>query len=122
MKLLDTNILIYSGEDQYSTLLLPYVIDSNNMVSSISKIETLGFSRITANQIHFFNNIFQLIDVLAVNENIIEQAILLRQQRKMSLGDAIIAATALENNATLVTRNTSDFDWIIGLELENPFS
>ncbi len=39
----------------------------------------------------------------------------------MSLGDAIIAATALEYNATLVTRNTSDFDWISDLILENPF-
>jgi toxin FitB len=66
-------------------------------------------------------NVFQIIDVLAVNENIVEKAISLRQQRKMSLGDAIIAATALEYNATLVTRNSSDFDWINNLMLENPF-
>jgi tRNA(fMet)-specific endonuclease VapC len=39
--------------------------------------------------------------------------------RRMGTNDLRIAAIALENNATLVTRNTSDFGLIHGLRTEN---
>jgi predicted nucleic acid-binding protein len=51
---------------------------------------------------------------------IIAQAIALRQQKKMGLGDALIAATALVHGLTLVTRNVKDFRWIDGLNLLDP--
>ena len=35
--------------------------------------------------------------------------------------DAIIAATALESQATLITRNADDFKKIENLEIMNPF-
>jgi predicted nucleic acid-binding protein len=38
----------------------------------------------------------------------------------MSLGDAIIAATALENDCVLWTANIEDFAHIDGLRLRNP--
>jgi toxin FitB len=52
---------------------------------------------------------------------VIQKSTLLRQQRKMTLGDSLIAATALIYNQTLITRNDKDFDWIDGLKLINPF-
>jgi len=51
----------------------------------------------------------------------IEQAIQLRQQKKMKLGNAIIAATAVAYGIPLVTRNEEDFQHIAGLDLKNPF-
>jgi hypothetical protein len=39
----------------------------------------------------------------------------------MSLGDALVAGTALAHGLTLVTRNVEDFQWIQGLSLLNPF-
>ena len=51
---------------------------------------------------------------------IIQQAILLRQMRKMSPGDALIAATALHFGYELYTRNVTDFNWITGLSIVNP--
>jgi len=39
----------------------------------------------------------------------------------MTLGDALIAGTALSHNLKLVTRNIADFQWIAGLTLYNPF-
>lgn len=38
----------------------------------------------------------------------------------MTLGDAIIAGTALIYELTLVTRNVTDFRWIPELNLLNP--
>jgi predicted nucleic acid-binding protein len=52
---------------------------------------------------------------------VIERAIRLRQQKKMKLGDAIIAATALEFGLPLVTRNVDDFKHVAELEIINPF-
>ena len=40
----------------------------------------------------------------------------------MSLGDALIAATALELGLTLVTHNVRDYRWIAGLELLDPLA
>jgi len=57
----------------------------------------------------------------AVTPECIDHAVALRRQQKISLGDALIAATALANSLTLVTRNARDFQWIAGLALLNPF-
>jgi predicted nucleic acid-binding protein len=38
----------------------------------------------------------------------------------MSLGDAIVAGTALTHKLELVTRNVRDFSWIQGLMITNP--
>jgi len=40
----------------------------------------------------------------------------------MSLGDAIVAATALEHRQTLVTRNSKDFDRVEGLKVVDPLA
>lgn len=50
------------------------------------------------------------------------EAIRLRQQKALGLGDAIIAATAVVHAQTLATRNTDDFAWIPGLRLWNPLA
>lgn len=40
----------------------------------------------------------------------------------MSLGDALIAATALVYRRKLITRNMADFAWIAGLALLDPYA
>ena len=62
---------------------------------------------------------FRLARVLPLSQAVLDQAVALRQQRKMSLGDALVAGTALAHGLTLVTRNVEDFHWIQGLSLLN---
>ncbi len=58
--------------------------------------------------------------VLAVDADVVRQTILLRQQCRTKLPDAIVAATALVHGLVLVSRNTSDFQRINGLTVVNP--
>lgn len=58
--------------------------------------------------------------ILPLSEAVLDQAVKLRQLRKITLGDALVAATALVHSLTLVTRNTKDFEWIPNLSLLNP--
>jgi predicted nucleic acid-binding protein len=46
----------------------------------------------------------------------------LRRERRMSIADALIAATALERGLTLVTRNRRDFEGVSGLGVLDPDS
>lgn len=120
MYLIDTNILIYSGDPAYAPLLLPFVTDTANSVSLVSHIETLGFQRITPAQINYFSHLFKILQILPIDSAIAQEAILIRQNRKMTLGDAIIAATALVHNLEIVTRNITDFTGIPNIRVLNP--
>lgn len=50
--------------------------------------------------------------MLPLNSAILDRAVSLRQQRRMSLGDSLIAGTALAHGLTLLTHNVDDFRWI----------
>jgi predicted nucleic acid-binding protein len=69
----------------------------------------------------YWEAFFRLVRVLPLSPAVLDEAVALRQQRKMSLGDALVAGTALAHRLTLVTRNVEDFQWIQGLSLLNPF-
>jgi predicted nucleic acid-binding protein len=90
--------------------------------SIISEIEVLGFHKISEQDTQDAKNFFNSIHIFDLNREISNEAIRLRQKKNISLGDAIIAATALINDLPLVTANTADFKWIKNLELINPLS
>lgn len=120
MNLLDSNIVIYAGQAGHQwlqQLLNPLPC----AVSVATKIEVLGYHALTPADKVDLESFFDARLNLEATHAIAERAVILRQQRKMGLGDSIIAATALEHDLLLVTRNTDDFDWIPGLRLWNPF-
>ena len=119
MTILDSNLIIYSALPEYGYL-RPLMMDSQNYTSIFSKIEVLGFHRLDEKSKRYFEGVFYSLEKLAITDEIFENAILLRQQRKMSAGDAIIASTALHHDFTLYTRNIIDFDWIPNIRLFNP--
>ncbi|OAI15928.1 hypothetical protein A1507_12650 [Methylomonas koyamae] len=120
--LLDSNILIYAVLPQYASLRQWFAQQANLGVSEISRLEVLGYHRLTETDKRDFRRMFNTLMVYPIYSVVIDSAIHLRQQRKMSVGDAIIAATALENRQTLVTRNIQDFTWVEGLKVVNPLS
>lgn len=60
------------------------------------------------------------VQVLPLDEPVIQQTIALRQQHRVKLPDAIIAATALTHGQPLLTRNVVDFRRVAGLVLIDP--
>lgn len=118
--LLDSNIIIYAHKPEYQNI-RDFLKNKQVTASAISYIEALGYPLISAEEKDSLQRFFSLAILLPVSENVILTATELRQQKKMSLGDAVIAATALIYHETLVTRNVDDFDWIAQLKIVNPF-
>lgn len=119
MILLDSNILIYSCQTDYSYL-KPLVLDTKNSVSHISKLEVLGFPQLTDIEKQYFENVFKILNIMPMNEAVINKAIELRQKFKMKSNDSIIAATALLHGMDVYTRNVDDFKNVAGLQVINP--
>ncbi len=117
--LLDSNIIIYGSLPKYKDL-RELIRKHSPKVSAVSHIEVLGYHQLMAEELKYFMRFFSAAIIIPVEDKIVETAIQLKQQQKMSLGDSIIAATALEHDLQLVTRNTKDFSWVENLELINP--
>lgn len=119
MKLIDSNILIYSAKPEHADL-KAMIQNEEVAISNISRLEVLGYTEITEEQKDFFNALFTLVKVIEVDKDVIEKAIEIRQSKKVKVGDAIIAATALLHARELVTNNVADFKHLTTLLITNP--
>lgn len=75
-------------------------------VSVISQIEFLVFPGLTQDERQIFEQFLQRVEVLglvAMDAVLIEKIIEIRQQHRLKLPDAVIAAMAIQNSASLVT-------------------
>lgn len=120
MMLLDSNIIIYSAQPENS-FLRQLIVENEPTVSAISYVEALGYHKLSPVEKLNLEGFFASARMLMISQVILDRAVSLRQTRKMSLGDSLVAATALINDLTLVTRNVEDFKWIPNLKLLNPF-
>lgn len=118
--LLDSNTLIYAILPDYQNV-RDCMSEFKWCVSKISIVEVLGYHKMTPSEKELFYPLFDKIHFYAIDDPIIQQATKLRQTKKMSLGDAIISATAIVHRLPLMTRNSRDFEWIDDLTLINPF-
>ena len=118
--LLDTNIVIDACKSD-GAWLAPWTQHPEAACASVTRVEALGFAGINAGEDQEIRAFLNEVIVYALDEEVIECAVRLRQQRRMKLGDAIIGATAMEYGLPLVTRNVDDFRHIPGLQVINPF-
>jgi predicted nucleic acid-binding protein len=119
--LIDTNIIIDLSENKLPTaakIFVSQIIDKNPYISIINKIELLSFSVTSSVLIEFT----EYANILELSDNVVSKTIAIRRKHKIKTPDAIIAATSLVNNLTLITRNTTDFKNIKGIKLLNPWN
>lgn len=119
--LIDSNLIIYATQPQY-TELRKWLVNHATHYSAISRVETLGYHDLHDADKKAIYLVLEELKLLMISHLTLEIAISLRQKRKMSLGDAFVAASALEHSLVLATANTRDFTWINGLVVHNPLS
>jgi predicted nucleic acid-binding protein len=119
--LLDSNIIIYATKPEYPNLRkkLKSVL-GDYCVSDLTRLEVLGYHLLTDKNKQEIELFFANTHSIIIDEYVIMQAIKLRQSLKISLGDSIIAASALHHNLELWTNNIIDFEGINQVRLFNP--
>ena len=119
MILADSNLIIYAASGKYPDL-VDWFAENKPVVSAVTLLEVLGYHKLKADEKDVLQNLFAELSVIYPSVEVFQKAIELRQQRKVSVSDALIAATAMIHSLTLATHNTSDFDWVDGLDIEDP--
>lgn len=121
--LIDSNVII-----DYTALRLSEkgsnfvedLFDTDFLISVATKIEVLGFSDVP-NKLLAMEEFVNSATTLSLDDAVTNQTIQLRREyKKLKLGDAIIAATALVYDLVVISRNVSDFKNINGLQIIDP--
>ena len=112
--LIDTNILIYimQGNPEVKYFANEEVL----AVSYITEMEALGKYHISASEKQIISGFINRCHIIEMNSKIKSLAIDIKQQTRIKLPDAIVAATAMEYNLLLVTAD-KDFEKISNLNL-----
>jgi predicted nucleic acid-binding protein len=121
--LFDSNILIYhlNGKlNQRGSDLIAEGLTGIGSYSVITKIELLGFNQTTTEE-NQARLLLSRLQEFPLTTKIAEETIRIRKSHRIKLPDAVIAATAIVHQLTIITRNTSDFSAIVGLNYINPF-
>ena len=121
--LIDTNDVIdYLGRNlpESGMSFMNKIMDDGPQISVITKIEVLGFK--TADE--YYNLLVDFMNdanVLDLSNPVVDLCIEIRKNNRTKLPDVIIAATAIVNGFTLISRNVSDFKSISQLKSVNPY-
>jgi len=114
--LIDTNIIIYLSQKRLK--INDFAKEGDNLyLSTITFMEALGFPFQNMEEETAITLLCDTFERFFLTEDIEKQTILIRKTHKIKLPDAIIAATAIKHQLTLVTRNSSDFNKIFGLKV-----
>ncbi len=123
--LIDTNTIIYLLDRKLpptAKLFLAKLIDELCQLSVISQIELLSWQPPHTEDKTIVEAFVAACQIIDLSPAIVQQTIQLRQTYRIKLPDSVIAATALINDWTLISRNDSDFRRISELKYINPFT
>jgi predicted nucleic acid-binding protein len=121
--LLDSNVIIGFLAARIPTAgmrVVSGIVDRTPHISVISQIEVLRYNDTPENE-KACNDFINASVIHPLSPDVVLDTIRLCKRHKIKLPDAVIAATAIIENRTLVTRNIDDFKAIANLELLNPW-
>jgi len=79
--LIDSNIIIYAAKPEYGAL-RRFIAEKEPAVSAISYMEVLGYHQLTEQERQHFEAFFRASLVLPLSQDVLAQAVKLRQLRK----------------------------------------
>jgi len=103
-------------------LFIDKIVNEESIISFITRIELLVSSNISFEELKNIKKFIQGSKVINITEAIILETIKIRKEKKLKIPDAIIAATTIVNNLTLIADNDKDFLKVDGLKYLNPNS
>jgi predicted nucleic acid-binding protein len=120
----DTNTVIYYLQQQFPPSAEKFIdstlADSIPAISAITEIELLCWKTATEKDLKVLHDFVDDALVFELEKDIKLKTADIRKAHRIKLPDAIIAATALVHDLTLLTRNIGDFKNIKGLSMINP--
>lgn len=127
MIVIDTDVLIDMFRNHipavdFFNLLIEDYQQNEILFSTITTIELIAGSYCTnfgyrENTLHFLSN----LNEVSISNKIAVLSGDIKREYHLTLPDAIIAATAITEDATLITRNIKDFERVKGLKLRRPY-
>ena len=112
--IIDTNILIYILKGNPKVRY--FAQEKGLSVSCITEMEILGKYMISASEKQVIDRFLNRCYIFEIDAQIKQLAVNIKQQKRMKLPDAIIAATAIKNKVILVTAD-KDFENVPNLDL-----
>jgi predicted nucleic acid-binding protein len=105
--ILDTNAVIKLLDDENNSLALDAIFPANvRAISVITQIELLGYPDITEEADDLIRSFLDDIPIISIDDITVENAVEIRRRKpSVRLPDAVIAATAIEFDAILVTND-----------------
>ena len=121
--LIDTSIAIKYLNQTLSSNGVAFIetfINTNCTISFISEIELQVWNPDNPDDLTVYHQFVSGAEIIGLNPGIISETIDIRKNYKLKIADAIIAATALRSDLTLVADNDKDFSRITSLKYINP--
>ncbi len=121
----DTNIVIYYLQRQFTTQAERFVdemlTEERPFISAITEIELLCWKTTNENDLIVLHEFINACEIIELEKPIKLKTAEIRKQHRMKLPDAIIAATAIVYDLSLITHNILDFKNINQIRLFDPY-
>ena len=105
MTILDSNAIIYLSK---GLVHIDDLLKENEeyAISVITYMEVLGYAFKSEKEEKFIKDFLSLLHIKYLNSDIVQKVIALRKKQKIKLPDAIISATAISEDAYLLTNDS----------------
>lgn len=122
----DSNTIIYFLQQQFPPGAEKFIDDlikvEQPVISAITEIELLCWKAATEKDLEVLHHFINDALVIELEQAIKFKTAEIRKTHRIKLPDAIIAATALVYDFTLLTRNVADFHNINNIKIINPWN
>lgn len=118
--LIDSNVIIDFCNGKLPTKGKNFLENIEPEVSIITNIELFATKNISEDEYSLLRKFIGITVIHPVNIDLVKVTIDIRQETRLKLPDAIIAATAIVFDLILLSRNTGDFSKVKGLKVIDP--